>query len=108
MTSGTWSDAAVRDIVARTTAAQGLPHHLEDPVAIAKVATLLDRSPAVASTFPGPVSAGRAGSVDGAAGPCAPTQPASGPAASSQTDNRPGTLTPRAAYRPNVLGQKQV
>ena len=25
-----------------------------------------------------------------------------------QTDNRPGLLTPRAAYRPNVLGQKQV
>lgn len=45
---------------------------------------------------------------DGAAGVRVPVVPASGQGAggsTSQTDNRPGTLNPRPAYRPNDLGQ---
>lgn len=50
----------------------------------------------------------RAEGATGVVGPSAlPASP--GPAAPPpETDNRPGTLTPRAAYRPNDLGQKQV
>lgn len=63
---------------------------------------------APASASPSEVTRLLAEGVDGAAGAAwsaASPAPAAPP---PETDNRPGGQSPRAAYRPNVLGQKQV
>jgi hypothetical protein len=60
-------------------------------------------SPAPASTFPGPVSAGRAGSVDGAAG-----RDRRSAAAPTSKSNRLGTRNPEAAEGATAIAQKQV
>lgn len=105
MSSGAWSDDDVRALVARSTASQGLPHHLEDAVTIAKVVTILDRPrPAAAATSEGENPSLSTG-VTGVAGPCAETAARPGPAAPS-TNHRPGIHGPGPAYRPNAVGQK--